>query len=341
MQFQVIPAFVATLVLAYRVAGGAEASAQAEAPAIRAEVVGVQRIWNAAPHNAFTDLVRWRDEFYCAFREGQGHAGDRGQLRVIRSADGATWHSTAAIQMDPYDLRDAALSVTPDDRLMLMGGAQQNLNGDRATGTFVSFSANGREWSAPQIVVPPGRWLWRVTWHDDWAYGVAYAASEGRPFSSLHRTRDGLLLETVTAHLLGEGGWPTEARIRFAQDQTAYCLHRRDGDQGNSAYLGKSQPPYDRWTWRDLGVRLGGPNFIQLPSGDWIAAGRRTDNGARTDLMILDVEHGRLVPLLTLPSGGDTSYPGLVWFNDLLWISYYSSHEDRTSVYLARVHLAR
>ncbi|MET8233218.1 hypothetical protein ABZS77_21380 [Micromonospora sp. NPDC005298] len=43
---------------------------------------------------------------------------------------------------------------------------------------------------------------------------------------------------------------------------------------------------------------------------------------------------------MTLPSGGDTSYPGLVWHNDLLWVSYYSSHEERTCVYVAEVSLS-
>ena len=43
---------------------------------------------------------------------------------------------------------------------------------------------------------------------------------------------------------------------------------------------------------------------------------------------------------LTLPSGGDTSYAGMVWHEGLLWMSYYSSHEDRPSIYLAKIRLA-
>ena len=42
-------------------------------------------------------------------------------------------------------------------------------------------------------------------------------------------------------------------------------------------------------------------------------------------------------PVLTVPSGGDCSYPGLVWRDNLLWMSYYSSHEGKTSVYLAKI----
>ena len=40
---------------------------------------------------------------------------------------------------------------------------------------------------------------------------------------------------------------------------------------------------------------------------------------------------------LTLTSSGDTSYPGLVWHNGLLWMSYYSSHEGKSAIYLAKI----
>ena len=44
-------------------------------------------------------------------------------------------------------------------------------------------------------------------------------------------------------------------------------------------------------------------------------------------------------PVLKLPSGGDSSYAGMVWHQGLLWLSYYSSHEGKTSIYLARIRL--
>jgi hypothetical protein len=37
------------------------------------------------------------------------------------------------------------------------------------------------------------------------------------------------------------------------------------------------------------------------------------------------------------PPGGDTSYLDLVWYNDLLYVSYYSSHQGKTSIYLAQI----
>ena len=42
-----------------------------------------------------------------------------------------------------------------------------------------------------------------------------------------------------------------------------------------------------------------------------------------------------------LPSGGDTSYPGIIKVGDELWVSYYSTHETgNASVYLAKIPLA-
>lgn len=304
---------------------------------IAPELIETNRIWDHAPHNAFTDLVRWQDKMCCAFREGQGHAGDNGKLRIIVSQNGKRWESAGLLSLPEYDLRDAALSVTPDGRLMVLGGAQQVRDGERLTGTFVSFSKDGRTFTAPRIVIPLGRWLWRVTWHGDVAYGVSYGTNDNRYQSALLKTKDGIHYETVTDRLFGEGGWPTEARLRFADDGTCYCLHRRDGQAGNSAYLGTAKRPYTDWKWHDLHDRLGGPNFWQIPNGEWIGAGRLYDGGPRTELVHLDVENGKMTPLLRLPSGGDTSYPGMLWHDDMLWVSYYASHEGKTNIYMSKI----
>jgi hypothetical protein len=202
----------------------------------------------------------------------------------------------------------------------------------------VSFSDDGVTWSRPKIVVEPGRWLWRVTWHDGQAYGVSYPAGTVERGTSLLVSDDGSAFRQAVAKLL-DAGHPTEAVVRFASDATLYCLQRRDGEPPtDTALLGVSQPPYENWQWHDLGLYLGGPNFIRIPNGSWIAAGRvHRSEGPKTVLATLDVESRTLKPILQLPSGGDTSYPGLVWHDGLLWVSYYSSHEGRAAVYLAKV----
>jgi hypothetical protein len=106
-----------------------------------------------------------------------------------------------------------------------------------------------------------------------------------------------------------------------------------------NAHLGIARPPYARWQWKDLGAKIGGPNMLQLPDGRFVAAVRLYDKRVRTALCWLDPAAGKLTEFLTLPSGGDTSYAGLVLHEGLLWVSYYSSHEGRTSIYLAKVQI--
>jgi protocatechuate 3,4-dioxygenase beta subunit len=317
----------------------------AEIP-MKVELVEVKKIWDKAPHNAFTDLVRWHDAFYCAFREGRGHVSTDGRIRILKSKDSDTWTSAALISQEGFDLRDAHLSVTPDGRLMLLGGAapRNKDNQSAPTGTFVSFSKDGKQWTEPQIAVEPGRWLWCVTWYEGKAYGVSYTAGKGSDrYLDLLVSDDGI---RYTPHVpkLFEQGYPTEVTLRFDSEGTFYALVRRDrrGDDPSSATLGISRPDYKQWQWKDLGPEFngfGGPNFIQIPGEHWLAAGRMHDGGAHTALCYLDVENGKMTRLLKLPSGGDTSYPGMVCHNDMLYVSYYSSHEAKTSIYLAKIRL--
>src|SRR6187397_370910 len=89
------------------------APALAEAP----KLISVTKIWDKGPHNAFTDLIRWRDKWYCTFREADAHVGGDGKLRVLESADGTAWKPVGLVEEAGIDLRDPHLSITPDDRL--------------------------------------------------------------------------------------------------------------------------------------------------------------------------------------------------------------------------------
>jgi hypothetical protein len=318
---------------------------RADASPPTAKLVFIKKIWDQAPHCAFTDLIYWKDRFVCAFREGRAHVSTDGRIRVLQSADGETWKSAALITLAGFDLRDAGLSIAPDGRLMLNGGAAPRKADKESapTGTFVSFSEDGKNWTPPEVVVAPGRWLWRVTWHDGKAYGIAYVSvrpPDADLSTQLLVSDDGVKFRELVPKLFGEGT-PTEATLHFAKNGALYCLQRRDGKPSpKSAFLGSSRPPYTEWQWHDLGMHVGGPNFVQLPSGKWIAAGRFFDgNKPKTKLAWLDVENNKIEPILELASGGDCSYPGLVFHDDTLWVSYYSSHEGKANIYLAKVRI--
>jgi hypothetical protein len=84
--------------------------------------------------------------------------------------------------------------------------------------------------------------------------------------------------------------------------------------------------------------------LIRIPDGRFIACVRlmadaSTGAQTRTALCWLDCESAALTEFLALPSGGDTSYAGMVVHDGMLWVSYYSSHEDKSAVYLAKLQL--
>jgi len=293
------------------------------------------RIWDQAPHNAFTDLVWFRDRWWCVFREGRDHVSPDGALRVLTSVDGQSWESAALLTSAISDLRDAKISVTPQGQLMLCGAEALHDRTPHSHQSLAWFSADGFTWGPAQPIGQPNNWLWRVTWHRGAAYGIGYEVGPDR-FVRLYRSDNGRDFSPLVDRLFDEG-YPNESALVFDGD-TAYGLLRRDPYQGVSGtgLVGTAAAPFTEWTWRDLGVQIGGPHMIRLPDGRLLAAVRLYDGHVRTSLAWIDPAQGTLTECGKLPSGGDTSYPGLVWRDGQVWISYYSSHEGRTSIYLAQ-----
>jgi hypothetical protein len=319
-----------TRALAVLVAATAFAADKTPAP----EIVGVDLIWSKGPHNAFTDLIRYRGRWYCVFREGAKHDSFDGKVRLLTSADGERWEPAALLADPRGDLRDPKLSVTPDQRLMLTAALSFHPPSEIRHQTLMWVSTDARDWGEPRPIGDPDTWLWRVNWHRGKAYSLGYgtgATKYLRGYISLNGADFLTLGENVH-----DRDYPNETAIVFRNDDSALCLLRRDGGAA-TAQLGRSRPPYRAWTWEDLGVRIGGPNLIAVPDGRLVAAVRLYDGGTRTSLAWLDPDEPSLKEFLTLPSGGDTSYAGLVYHDGLLWVSYYSTHESRSCIYLAKV----
>lgn len=300
------------------------------------QIVSLQRIWDHGPHNAFTDLIRYRNQWFCTFRESLGHVGGDGRIRILTSRDGDRWTSAALLAETGVDLRDPKLSITPDGRLMLLaGGSVYEGSTLRGRQSRVAFSSDGRRWTRPRKILAPGDWLWRLTWHRGRAYGISYLGSGTDPrHGVLYSTADGLRYTRITDPQVPG---VSEVTVRFLPDSTMVALARREIEPRHG-WIGTSHPPYTEWQWNEIPYRLGGPNFRILPGGAMWAAGRRhLASGAVTVLARMTTSSYE--PVLTFPSSGDSSYPGLVFHDGLLWMSYYSSHEGKTSIYLAKIRL--
>ena len=323
--------------------GGTVAAAQ---PA-KLKLLSVKKIWDQGGHNAFTDLIRFNNRWFCIFREGKAHADGEGKLRVLISRDGETWESAALIELPGKDLRDAKFSLEPGNRLMLVcGAADPSRNPQADFLSFVSFSKDGKQWGKLERVegFNSRSWLWRVIWHKGTAYGAAYSWEPGtrRNFAVIARSRDGIHYEPISKDLEGLN----EAALMFDnKDNLTVVL--RSVDSAPNATIAESHAPFTDWKLKPLIVngwqnKIGGPAVYRLPDGRIIAAGRLYgDKITRTGAGLIDLAAGQLANIVELPSGGDNSYPGLVWHEGKLWMSYYSSHEGKTSIYLAKIEVTQ
>jgi len=305
----------------------------------KAELVEVHKIWDQAPHNAFTDLVRFNDIWFCVFREGKAHVSPDGAIRVNTSADGKKWESSALLTSKTMDLRDPKIVISPRKELMIVAAGALHDKAKQSHQSLVWFSKDGKDWGEPVAIGDPDYWMWRVAWHYEIALGIAYPTSKAEKGIRVYQSTDGRKWDTVVANAFDKAG-PSETGIVIDPDSTATVLLRRD-DAPATAQLGISKPPYKEWTWRDLGVRVGGPALVRVPDMGLIAVVRLYDKKVRTAVCAVDEKAGSLTELLSLPSGGDTSYAGPIWHDGLLWVSYYASHEGKTSVYLAKVKLTK
>ncbi|GAA4749554.1 glycoside hydrolase family 32 protein [Flavisolibacter ginsenosidimutans] len=310
--------------------------------------IDVQKIWDAGNHNAFTDLIRYNNAFYCTFREGSAHVqGWDGKARVIKSTDGKNWSSVALFSIAARDIRDPKISITPDNRLMILMDVEANDKGKvTSRKPYVSFAGTDDKFSEPKesevdkSIASWSDWVWRVAWYNGTGYSVNYQPNG----FYLLKTTDGSRFEKVTK--LDVTGYPNESTIRFDKNGKAYFLIRREAED-KKGLLAVSDPPYQNWTYHYLDQRLGGPNFIFLddktlvigsrlyPSEEIAGEGNKRHQSA---VFVTDL-NGKIKKTIVLPSGGDTSYPGMVVYDNMLWYSYYSSHEGKTSIYFAKIPL--
>lgn len=311
------------------------------------ELLSVQKIWSYAKHNAMTDLIYYKNHWFCTFREGVKHVGgEDGTIRLIVSHEGEIWESAAHLKVSEVDLRDPKLSIHPDGRLMLLVGGTVYA-GDRYVyrQPRVSFSTDGFNWSPFHLILSPHEWLWRITWHEGVAYGVSYSYSDVNRRKEewnikLFKSFDGLNYEQIIQWPIVRH--PNETTLRFLENDQMIALVRRDGPVDKSAWIGLSYPPYTNWTWNPTHAYLGGPNFIVLPDQRMFAAGRiliLNPYGFYAKTILAEMNEFDFNPLIVLPSFGDCSYPGLVFHEGVLWMSYYSSHEQQSSIYLAKFKL--
>lgn len=321
-----------------------EGSTQQDA---KPEVTVTKVYGDGATYCAFTSLVKRGDTYYLAFREAETHVGDGdyGVIKILYSTDGENWSELRTIALEQVDLRDPNLSVMPNGKLLLLCGARiLSGNGVYATRTYRAVEKSNGVFDKPEPVVLPEEinweacsWVWRLTWNNGIGYGVCY----GGESPALLKTTDGYTYELVS--YLTIPGAPSECRIRFKNDGTAFMLVRRDqGSTSIKGYWGKAKAPYTEWDWKELNVSIAGEDFL-IDGNRIVIATRMTQNIGSWTALWFGNENGDFNWCYTLPYGctpnrGETAYAGMINEPREYWISYYAIDEgEKPSIFMVKV----
>lgn len=285
---------------------------------------------------AFTSLMLYDKDLYCAFREANKHYDpsgvDTGHIIVLRSRDGNKWDKHCVIDCPGYDLRDPQLYIDSEKRLNLLvekvkyadstAVVRESCYLDLLYGKGqdlrpVDFD-NGIKWN----------WLWNVNSINGTLFGFTYA-----PNFALYKSVDGRQYKHVSTPNLENQ--PTEGAIIDLDEKTLLAVVR----QNEFAAIGKSYDNGASWQWKQSTLKLACPKLIHA-KGKIILAARNYYKKTHTSVLVYNKDKDDFDVVCDLPDSGDCSYPGIVEKDGILYVSYYQSRDKSYSdIYLAKVRI--
>ena len=305
---------------------------------------------NDGKHNAFTDLLYWRGEFWLAYISSPSHFASRhSRVVLLRSTDAKQWQQAAQFSGNGEDIRDPKLGII-HGRLFLFALLNKKFDAEPYK-TIVTHSTDGSKWSDFEDVTPDGWLLGRPVSRDDQTYfapahridhgsAVLLRSTNGIAWDIHATIQTGDRADETAVQLLSNGLMISASRVEAGG---GIFGHPEAGTQISSA-----QAPFSEWTslTRSNVTRLDGP-VLFTHNDHLFAVGRRQVRAAgqlrwqgsaigqkRSALFLIRKKDGELIHLTDLPSSGDTSYPGAVIVNEKLFISYYTNDPGRDPAWL-------
>lgn len=297
----------------------------------------VRKVFADGKHNAFTALAKFQDQYWLAFRTGKDHNSKDGDIVVLRSEDAKTW-TEALRQSAGGDDRDPQVLVA-GKRLILYDFVEDA----KDSRTYASFTEDGKTWTKPQSAYEPPFLIWQP------------CAFKGKYYSGAHKIDNKSAGKNRAVHLIVSddgldwkkistiraGSWESETTIHFdAKGGLTAFLRQKYGSP--QPQILESAPPYTEWKSRNPNVpHFSGHSAHTFNGVDYVISRTMDYASKKIGCTIYTYAGGKLHPYCVLPAGGDCAYSGAVQSGEDMLVSYYSSHEGPTNIYLAVVPLKK
>lgn len=301
--------------------------------------------FNQVPHSAFTDLIQYNNTYYCCFRESSEHNSMDGRIRVLKSSDGNSWSSFAILSKNDTDLRDPHFFIDPKSILCVATNARQK-NATREN-LIYKLGKNGFQQSFA-IKVDNDYWLWSYSKFRNSIYSIGYNMKQACFGKSTTEKPQILLFKNANTSCTAfrqvtNNSWlsdsfhcASESSILF-KDNKAIAIVRDETPEHKSSFIGTSTYPFKQWQWQKFPYFVRGPKLAALPDGRIFLCAASMIDYQRLYFAILNPATFRVEKIAPIPSGGDCGYAGVIVQGDTALVSYYSSHEGNTHIYIDRV----
>jgi len=322
----------------------------------RVTVSNVRLAFDNGEHNAFTDMIRWKDKYWLAFRScADGHPiSSNGAVIVLSSPDTKVWKQACRIKVPERDARGPHFLAFKGKLFVFIGAIYASDESETAHSGMnrnnfgcTAFTRDGETWSEPTPLTGTNEYfVWGAASHKNKAYlsgrrtrRVASATEEGKyellGETALFESHNGIDWKITSVYHQDRGD---ETSFLFQPNGDLVAVTRRGGPY--PARLLRAKPPYREWLHKDFPFFIGGPLIKKW--GDYhIVGGRRNSkDGKKTGLWWLVGDE--LQSMAILPSGGDNSYPGFAAIDDQHGlVSWYSSHEtDESGEIITAIYVA-
>jgi len=296
------------------------------------------KIWDHAPHNAFTDITFFKGKYYVTFREGERHDSDDGTIRILSSDDAYIFDESSFFDHPKYDLRDPKIINYNDSLLYVLYCMADRHN--NVICTVIRSSSDGIKWTNETVFTQKNSWwLWSLYNYKGRLISGGYNFFKST-FVNIYQF-DNVRTKNFTSIRHGFYGNYAPGETTFAstpEGDTVFTAIRTKYPNPTALGYSTGDSVLSKWTWKEQDcIVTGGPRLSYIKDIGLLLVTR--DINFRTSVFWVNTKTLETKKVFTLPSGGDNGYAGMIVNKNKLVISYYSSHEGKTSIYVATIGL--
>jgi hypothetical protein len=311
--------------------------APAAEPELPVKPKEVRKIYSDGKHNAFTAFVKFKDQYLIAFRTAKEHNSTDGDIIVLSSTDAKEWKESLRLDIDKRDDRDPQMLIVGDKLIMYIA----SMKGPDLI-TYAVTTEDGKTWSKPKQVYEDKFIVWKPIVYGKMCYSGAHKKDEvsGGKGREVHfvKSSDGINWEKVST--IRSGNWESETTLHFGADGTCYAFLRQKYGSPSAQIL-EAKAPYTQWKNLPTDVKHFSGHSVRTYEGVTYLFSRDIPKPKEYGQVIYTFADGKLTPYCRFPAGGDCAYAEAVRDGDNMLVSYYSTHEGQTNIYLAVVPLKK